>query len=83
MLNKNVIITTIILTIIIAISAASAAENATEDIVTVDTIDNNEINIDNANNDELEYGTYTELNDAIHNATSGDTIYLNDDFTFT
>ena len=83
MLNKKVIITTIILTIIIAISAASAAENATEDIVTVDTNNNNEINIDNANNDELEYGTYTELNDAIHNATSGDTIYLNDDFTFT
>ncbi|WP_407413039.1 hypothetical protein [Methanobrevibacter sp.] len=69
MLNKKLMILTIILVSVLAVSAVSAVDNDTSDVVSVEE---NQV-ILSENNDD---GTFDDLQSEINNATQGSVLNL-------
>ena len=92
MLNKKLMMLTIIFTCLLAVSAVSAAENATEDII-ADVASEDVVSVEDINQaiEQIEHeetirvtdnGTFTALQNKIDNAVNGSTITLENDYAY-
>jgi len=90
-INKNICVLILLLVSLLAIGTVSAGDNITDDFIGVNDTSSDVVAVEdtvddvvrvNQSNDELTYGSYSDLKNKIDDAYSYSTVYLYDDYYF-